>query len=100
MAPNAPPAKRPRLAAVVTSYKKLLHPQQVVDRFLDGYGWDETYHRPQMDVVSLYVDQKGDGDLFQERADRHPGMKSVPYDRRRVDAGYEQTGGGWRCGGG
>jgi hypothetical protein len=28
-----------------------------------------------MDMVSLYVDQHGEGDLFQERADRHPGMK-------------------------
>lgn len=78
MAPNGSPAKRPRLAAVVTSYKKLLHPQHVVDRLLDGYGWNGTYHRPQMDVVSLYVDQRGPGDLFQERADRHPGMKICP----------------------
>jgi hypothetical protein len=75
MAPNGLPAKRPKLAGVVTSYKKLLHPQHVIDRFLDGYGWDGTYHRPAMDMVSLYVDQHGEGDLFQERADRHPGMK-------------------------
>jgi len=75
MAPNETPAKRPRLAGVVTSYKKLLHPQQVIDRFLEGYGWNGTYHRPAMDMVSLYVDQHGEGDLFQERADRHPGMK-------------------------
>lgn len=78
MAPNGSPVKRPRLAAVVTSYKKLLHPQHVVDRFLDGYGWNGTYHRPEMDLVSLYVDQHGEGDLFQERADRHPGMKICP----------------------
>jgi hypothetical protein len=75
MAPNTTSAKRPRLAAVVTSYKKYLHPQHVVDRFLDGYGWNGTYHRPDMDVVSLYVDQRGEGDLFDERAARHPGMK-------------------------
>jgi len=78
MVPNTTPVKRPRLAAVVTSYKKYLHPQHVVDRFLDGYGWTGTYHRPEMDVVSLYVDQRGEGDLFQERADRHPGMKICP----------------------
>jgi len=52
MAPNTASAKRPRLAAVVTSYKKYLHPQHVVDRFLDGYGWNGTYHHPDMDVVS------------------------------------------------
>jgi hypothetical protein len=61
---------RPRLAAVVTAYKKLLHPQHVVDRLLDGYGWNGTFHHPAMDVVSLYVDQRGEGDLSQERADR------------------------------
>jgi len=70
--------KRPQLAAVVTAYKKYLHPQHVVDRFLDGYGWNGTYHHPEMDVVSLYVDQRGEGDLFQERAGRHPGMKICP----------------------
>lgn len=75
MAPNAPLSKKPRLAAVVTSYKKYLHPQHVVDRLLDGYGWNGTYHRPRMEVVSLYVDQRGEGDLSQERADRHPEMK-------------------------
>jgi len=78
MAPDAQLSKKPRLAAVVTSYKKYLHPQHVVDRLLDGYGWDGTYHRPQMEVASLYVDQRGDGDLFQERADRHPEMKICP----------------------
>lgn len=75
MAPNVTPGKRPRLAGVVTAYRRYLHPQHVIDRFLDGYGWNGVYHHPQMDVVSLYVDQHGEGDLFQERADRHPEMK-------------------------
>ena len=77
MAPNGTPIKRPRLAAVVTSYKKYLHPQHVVDRFLDGYGWNGTFHHSEMDVVSLYVDQRGEGDLFQERAARHPKFSTV-----------------------
>jgi hypothetical protein len=75
MAPNVTPGKRPRLAGVVTAYRRYLHPQHVIDRFLDGYGWNGVYHHPPMDLVSLYVDQHGEGDLFQERADRHPGMK-------------------------
>jgi hypothetical protein len=78
MPPNNPPAHRPRLAAVVTAYKRLLHGQHVVDRFLDGYGWAGAYHHPAMDVVSLYVDQRGEGDLTQERLDRHPQMKLYP----------------------
>jgi hypothetical protein len=75
MTPAQPPEKRPKLAGIVTAYRKLLHPQHVIDRFLEGYGWDGTWHRPAMDMVSLYVDQKGEGDLFQERADRHPTLK-------------------------
>jgi hypothetical protein len=46
---------------VVTSYKKYLHPQHVVDRFLDGYGCNGTYHHPEVDVGSLYVDQRCEG---------------------------------------
>jgi hypothetical protein len=69
---------RPRLAAVITAYKRLLHGQHVVDRLLDGYGWAGSFHHPEMDVVSLYVDQRGEGDLTQERVDRHPTMKVFP----------------------
>ena len=78
MTQNTTPAQRPRLAAVITAYKRLLHGQHVVDRFLDGYGWAGTFHHPAMDVVSLYVDQRGEGDLTQERLDRHPTMKLYP----------------------
>ena len=78
MAQNATPVKRPQLAAVVTAISKYLHPQHIVDRFLDGYGWEGKWHRPQMDLVSLYVDQRKPGDLAQERADRHPQLKIYP----------------------
>jgi hypothetical protein len=76
MAPRETSTKRPRLAAVVTAYKKILHPQHIVDRFLDGYGVNGTFHHPEMDLVSLYVDQReGEGDLTQDRADRHPQLR-------------------------
>src|ERR1035438_297355 len=42
MSDNAPP----KLAAVVTTYFKYSHAQQIVDRLLDGYGWNGTYHHP------------------------------------------------------
>ena len=76
---TATPSQRPRLAAVVTAIHKYLHPQHIVDRFLDGYGWNGSMHRPAMDLVSLYVDQRGgDGDLTQDRADRHPQLRISP----------------------
>jgi hypothetical protein len=87
MAQNLTSAKRPQLAAVVTAYRKYLHPQHVVDRFLDGYGWGGTYHHPQMDVVALYVDQRGEGDVFEDRLDRHPSLKLYPTIAEAVTRG-------------
>lgn len=72
------PGNRPRLAAVVTVYRKYSHAQHIVDRFLDGYGWNGAYHHPPFDLVSLYVDQVGADDLSRERASRHPSLKIYP----------------------
>jgi hypothetical protein len=69
---------RPKLAAVVTVYRKYSHAQHIVDRFLDGYGWNGAYHHPEMDLVSLYVDQVGADDLSREREKRFPSMKIYP----------------------
>src|ERR1039457_738843 len=69
---------RPKLAGVVTTYFKYSHTQHIIDRFLDGYGWNGTHHHPEMDLVSLYVDQVGENDLSRERASRHPAMKIYP----------------------
>ena len=78
MAHTVTPPNRPKLAAVANIYKRRLHAQHIIDRFLDGYGFGGAHHRPPMDVVSLFVDQAGEGDLSTERADRHPGLKIYP----------------------
>jgi len=67
-----------KLAAVVTVYRKYSHAQHIVDRFLDGYGWNGEYHHPPFDLVGLYVDQVGADDLSRERAQRHPSMTIYP----------------------
>ncbi len=69
---------RPKLAAITTTYFKYSHTQHIVDRFLEGYGWNGTHHHPPMDLVSLYVDQIGDRDLSKDRAKRFPSMKMYP----------------------
>ncbi len=69
---------RPGIAALVTEYRKASHGQGIVDRFLDGYGWQGRHHQPLVDVVALSVDQKPRGDLSQERASRHPGLTIYP----------------------
>ena len=75
---SAQPAKRPKIAALVTEYRKYSHGQNIIDRFLGGYGWESHWHRPEMDVVSLYVDQFPESDLSRERVARHPHLKMYP----------------------
>jgi hypothetical protein len=69
---------RPKLAAIVTTYFKYSHAQHIVDRFLYGYGWQGTHHDPPMDVVALYVDQVGEGDLSHERLAQFPYLRMYP----------------------
>jgi hypothetical protein len=68
---------RKRLAIVTTVWRYLSHAQHMGDRFLVGYPWEGQWHRPAMDVVALYVDQKPAGDLRAERAKSH-GFKVYP----------------------
>ncbi len=57
-----------RIAVVTTVYRYLSHAQHLVDRFLVGYPRDGAWHRPDMKVVSLFVDQKPEGDQSSTRA--------------------------------
>jgi hypothetical protein len=62
-------SKRKKIAIIATIWKHLSHAQHFGDRFLNGYPRNGKWHRPNMDVVSLYVDQKPEGDQSQSRAD-------------------------------
>lgn len=57
-----------RIAVVATVYRYLSHAQHIGDRFLVGYPRDGAWHKPDMKVVSLYVDQKPEGDQSAARA--------------------------------
>ncbi|HTM51539.1 MAG TPA: hypothetical protein VL285_22745 [Bryobacteraceae bacterium] len=57
-----------RIAVVTTVYRYLSHAQHMADRFLVGYPHAGAWHRPDMKIVSLYVDQKPEGDQSAERA--------------------------------
>ena len=57
-----------RIAIVTTIYRYLSHAQHMGDRFLIGYPHNGEWHMPDMKVVSLYVDQKPEGDQSTERA--------------------------------
>ena len=57
-----------RLAIVATVYRYLSHAQHIGDRFLVGYPRNGKWHKPDVKVVSLYVDQKPEGDQSAARA--------------------------------
>jgi hypothetical protein len=61
-----PPRKR--LAIITTVWRYLSHAQHMGDRFLVGYPWEGKWHRPAIDVVALYVDQRPKDDQSAERA--------------------------------
>jgi hypothetical protein len=75
----SPSSDRPRkkLAIVTTVWRYLSHAQHMGDRFLTGYPLRGRWHRPAMDVVALYVDQKPNNDQSAERA-RSFGFKVYP----------------------
>jgi hypothetical protein len=66
VAANAAPPKR--VAIITTIYRYLSHGQHMGDRFMVGYPIDGEWHKPNVQVVSLYVDQKPKGDLSGERS--------------------------------
>ena len=82
--------KRPRIAAVVTEYRRYSHAQHILDRFLWGYGWEGKHHRPEMDLVSLYTDQTPEGELSRSRSQLFPEMKIFPTVAEALCRGGQQ----------
>lgn len=60
---------RKRLAIVTTVWRNRSHAWHMGDRFLVGYPIQGRWHRPGLEVVSAYVDQKPEGDLSRKRAE-------------------------------
>ncbi|MCE2395830.1 hypothetical protein J4G02_14755 [Candidatus Poribacteria bacterium] len=57
-----------RIAVIATIYRYLSHAQHFADRFMVGYPYEGRWHRPDTQVVSLYVDQRPEGDQSIDRA--------------------------------
>src|SRR5690242_20845972 len=73
----APQTRQKRIAIVSTIYRYLSHAQHMGDRLLVGYPFAGKWVKPDVKVVSLYVDQKPEGDLSQARAQEF-GFKVYP----------------------
>src|SRR5579864_2190996 len=60
--------RRRRLAIVTTEWRYHSHAWHMGERFLVGYPVRGKWHRPPLDVVSVYVDQTPKNDLSRKRA--------------------------------
>src|SRR4051812_47248148 len=70
VATSSKTAKRKKVALIMTVVRKLSHGQHFLDRFTEGYGWESRHHHSDVDLASVYVDQKPAGDLTMERESR------------------------------
>ncbi len=86
MTSNTPPK---RIAVITTIYRYLSHAQHFADRFMVGYPYEGRWHRPNTQVVSLYVDQKPEGDQSIDRA-REFGFSVYPTIAEALRCGGDQ----------
>jgi hypothetical protein len=62
---------RKRIALIATEVRLHSHAQHFIDRFLTGYAWEGGWRSPEVELVSLYVDQFPQNDLARGTAARH-----------------------------
>src|SRR6185503_8507312 len=70
-AATSPGRPRKRIALLGTEVRRHSHAQHFIDRFLLGYNWNGGWRRPDVDLVSLYIDQFPEADLARGTARRH-----------------------------
>lgn len=79
-----------RIAVIATIYRYLSHAQHFADRFLVGYPTEGRWHRPDMKIVSLFVDQKPEGDQGLDRA-REFGFSVYPTIAEALRCGGDEV---------
>ncbi|MEO8370505.1 MAG: hypothetical protein ABI806_15080 [Candidatus Solibacter sp.] len=89
VAAAAPAGEPKRIAILATVYRPLSQAQHLGDRLLVGYPWGGAWHRPDIKVSALYVDQKSQGDLSGERA-REFGFQVYPTIAEALRCGGKQ----------
>lgn len=71
---------RPKIAAIVTAYFPRSHADVIVTKFLKGFPTDDGLVPPEVDIVSMYLDQIHERDIGVEMAKTHgvPVYNSIP----------------------
>ena len=55
--------RKPRIAALTTTYFLRSHADDIITRFLEGYWINDRYYSPPGEIVSLYLDQVHPADI-------------------------------------
>jgi hypothetical protein len=66
----APPASTKRVAAIVTTYHRYSHADNIITRFMEGYSIVGKSYPPPCKVASLYIEQVTDIDIGRPLAKR------------------------------
>ena len=66
-----PAAGKKKVAFLGTVVRRLSHAQHFLDRMTLGYTWKGQWQLPRVQVASVYIDQFPEGDLSQQRIERH-----------------------------
>lgn len=69
--------RRPRVAAVITEFRRNSHAEVIVGRMLRGYHYEGRRCEPRVEVVSMYTDQVPDNDMSRDMAAAH-GVRIFP----------------------
>ncbi|REK10031.1 MAG: hypothetical protein DWQ37_17580 [Planctomycetota bacterium] len=90
LAEETPRPKRPKIAALITEFRRNSHAEVIVDRILEGYGWASEHYHPKLDLVAMYVDQFPDADLSRERESRFENLNIYPTIAEALCLGGDQ----------
>ena len=74
--------RRPRIAAICTTYHVRSHADNFITRFLEGYWIDEKYYPSPCQIVSLYMDQVHPADIGYRLSEAY----GFPVERTIADA--------------
>ncbi|MEZ5401430.1 MAG: hypothetical protein R2729_17295 [Bryobacteraceae bacterium] len=68
---QAAPAAKPKIALVITEYRRNAHADVIGTRLLGGYDYNGKRQQPRVQVVSMFTDQIAANDLSRPYAKKH-----------------------------
>ena len=64
-------SERKKIAAIATAYYPFSHADVIISKFLKGFPADGELLAPDVDIVSMYMDQRSERDVGEQLAREH-----------------------------